>query len=255
MQKIDPIRLQRLIDGELVDAELRELIEIAESEPGGWRQVAIGFIEDRQWQSGFQKQELDQTEPSGNELSPPIKVGDSQPKGSSLFSKPSFGWKWFGLAAIVFLSLTIGFMFSEYWGSTPGGQHARSTGTVPVQLARETGGSQEDLVANTNPALGGSGETGQPPETLVSYRPDYHLELHDAYGKPVLDGQIPLYTYANAKKIGYTLESPEMPQAMRDRFSDSGYLLNENVKYISGSLDDGRQFVLPVRTISFSPGQ
>src|SRR5260370_8705607 len=42
---IDPILIDRLVDGELGEAERRELLLRLESNPDGWRRCALAFIE------------------------------------------------------------------------------------------------------------------------------------------------------------------------------------------------------------------
>jgi len=41
----DDVRFDRLVDGELTDAQRRELLSRLDDEPGGWRQCALAFLE------------------------------------------------------------------------------------------------------------------------------------------------------------------------------------------------------------------
>jgi len=45
--------IDRLVDGELADAERRELLIQLENDPDGWRQCALAFLEDQAWRSAI----------------------------------------------------------------------------------------------------------------------------------------------------------------------------------------------------------
>jgi anti-sigma factor RsiW len=45
--------IDRLVDGELPDAERRELLRRLEAEPGGWRRCALAFLEAQSWREAF----------------------------------------------------------------------------------------------------------------------------------------------------------------------------------------------------------
>jgi hypothetical protein len=55
-QPRDPIedrRLERLVDGELPDAERRQLLLLLDTEPDGWRRCALAFLENQTWRATF----------------------------------------------------------------------------------------------------------------------------------------------------------------------------------------------------------
>jgi hypothetical protein len=45
----DPQILDRLVDGELAEAERREVLQTLERQPDGWRQCALAFLEAQSW--------------------------------------------------------------------------------------------------------------------------------------------------------------------------------------------------------------
>ena len=118
-----------------------------------------------------------------------------------------------------------------------------SPATVPVRLSLNCAAQQPP-------------DEATPKQTLVDYRPDYHLELQDANGNPYFGSEVPLYSAANAQRAGIRLDQPsQIPSEFVDRVNRNGYGIRQNLNYISGRLNDGRQFVVPVRTINLSPGQ
>ena len=48
-ERFDDDRLDRVVDGELNDAEYRELLRSLEQRPGGWRACALAFLEAQAW--------------------------------------------------------------------------------------------------------------------------------------------------------------------------------------------------------------
>ena len=55
MNPSDLLQMQRLVDGECDEAELRSLLLDAENQPDGWRQIATAFVEDKFWQTQFRQ--------------------------------------------------------------------------------------------------------------------------------------------------------------------------------------------------------
>ena len=49
----DDVRFDRLVDGELSDAERRQLLASLDDEPDGWRRCALAFLEAQQWQQSL----------------------------------------------------------------------------------------------------------------------------------------------------------------------------------------------------------
>lgn len=50
---IDQTLLDRLIDGELTDAEQRDALSRIDAEPATWRRLALGFVEAQRWRKEF----------------------------------------------------------------------------------------------------------------------------------------------------------------------------------------------------------
>jgi hypothetical protein len=50
---LDDRLIDRLVDGELAEAQRRELLARLESEPDGWRSCALAFLEAQSWRDGL----------------------------------------------------------------------------------------------------------------------------------------------------------------------------------------------------------
>jgi hypothetical protein len=232
MQSFDPIYLQRLVDGELDRTNARKLLEMAETSPHLWREMAGAFVENQFWQQDFEQLNHD----DANNRMDPV----SRPSESPTILKMPY---WLSLAAGIMLALTTGLLIGRNLDGLTGSDHLPRVGNAPA--------SPGNLLVDQQPSSAAMGN-----QTLVDYRPDYHLELEDANGNPYFGSEVPLYSAATAQKAGIRLDQPsQIPSDFVDRVNRNGYGIRQNMNYISGRLNDGRQFVVPVRTINLSPGQ
>ena len=237
MQSIEPFQLQRLVDGELEFEEVRKLLQIADSDAHSWRLIASAFVEDKIWQGEFADQ-LDSTESESNS-----QTIASMTMTSARSNAPQM-W-WMSLAASVMLALSVGFLIGQgefsLFGTTSnpnsiaGGPVDPSEGTsepAPLALAQSEAQGQD---LKLNPAV-------------------YHMQLEDQQGNQFMDSEIPLYPVKQSGDL-QRLRPVEIPISVRQQARDSGYQIQQNIRYVSGQLKDGRQFVIPIRNYRFSPNQ
>ena len=245
MNEKEILDLQRLIDGECNEVEIRNLLQDAEQKPRQWKEIATAFIEDQFWRRQFQSMEPAESLSIDSPLA-------ELPHDSNGVVKKNFqpdssnGLKWLSLAACVTAAAMIGYV--------AGNDPASPTPSVTNAIADNSG-----MQATPTPIPAPS---TTPKITPASLKPDYHLQLVDQNGQEqgsVFDGEVPLYSVDSPEQVAQIRQpdqqrlavSPEMLKQLTGR----GFRVRENVNYISGSLKDGRQFVVPVRTINFVPGQ
>ncbi len=234
MHSIDPVRLQRLVDGELGLDEIQRLLRAAETQPDLWREMATTFVENRLWQNSFV--ELNGSVDSSfgkTETASPV---EAHPVDSAVdpgtFDRNSPGW-WLALAACVILALSIGFTAGQ-WG--------RDAGSMSPDVALQI--PDAPAVADETPRL-----------NQIVYRPDYQMQIEDTNGNQLMDSNIPLYDIRRAEQLGLTLKPRVIPDEVLQQIRNSGYQMKQNVQYVSGRMNDGRRFVVPLRQFEFVPGQ
>ena len=236
--KIDPDSLQRLIDGELSSDEIRALFEVADQHPSWWRTIACAFTEDKLFAKQFES------------LTEPVDLKQTQStkpaKATTRESKPAANRislvKQLAIAASLAVAGLLGYMFGSDGPITnPGGSAAAP-----------------NMIADNNSA-------GTPAVTPVDLQPEYRMELLTPDGEAI-DGEVDLYRYndlhqlvrrgnANSKvSLNDFLPPSGLSTEARQRMNQSGYEINETTNYMSGRLQDGRQFVVPVRSIRFDQG-
>lgn len=232
-QGIDPIGLQRLIDGELSAIEIRELLQRADEDPSQWRTIGCAFAEDQLFRKQFESLTEDNPKPSRPAKPAPAKIEMARPSSMPLVRN-------LVTAACFALAGLVGYLI---------GNDSRT--------------QSSDMPSNTN--MIASDDTVAPAMTPVDLKPEYRMQLLTADGESV-DGEVDLYRYNDLNQIVGNDDSDRQvtwkdilpasgfsPQA-RQRLSQSGYEINESNNYMSGRLQDGRQFVVPVRSIRFDQG-
>ena len=228
--KIDPEQLQRLIDNELSAVEIRELYSTARQHPSQWQTIACAFAEDQLFSREFETL----AEPIDPKPVKPIvsKTEKASPNSMSLVNK-------LAIAASLTVAGLMGYMIG-------------SDGPMPDESPRT------NMIASND-------STSPSPVTSVDLQPEYRMELLTPDGEAV-GGEVDLYRFDDLHRLvsdgngdrKVTLNDILPPsgfsQEDRHRLNRSGYEINESTNFVSGRLQDGRQFVVPVRSIRFDQG-
>ena len=229
VHEFDPETLQRLVDGELEYSAVGQLIDLAQDNPESWRTMALSFIEDQQFRKSFESFAVASESDGLDRVTTPL----AKPQTSTRFSALRILATAAGLAA----ALTIGFILG-------------GNSDAPVQNNRN------NLLTATTP----DPIQTENAVTTADFEPECRMELMTAEGDPV-GSEVDLYRVEDFKKL---LANPDSDATFalqevladsgftddaRTRLSRSGYLLDEDTRYVSGRLDDGRAFVVPIRSI------
>ncbi len=243
MKTIDPLQLQRLVDGELSVEQTQRLLHEANESPDQWREIAVGFVENQTWNHAFQLPELDL-----------VPVVASQPINEISNAKPTTSrhagsnLSWLVMAASLVAAAAIGYMFSEIQSRNLPGPIAVSETLAPRPLLANL--PTEQLHDDAHPQM---------------TQADYHLELPaEQLGELGSAGPlkpVPLYAVDNPEQLRRLNElsrwqsTPAVSDEVLRQLVGSGYQMKQDVDYVSGQLEDGRSFVVPIRTIRFAAGQ
>ena len=252
MNTPDSLQIQRLVDGECDEAELRSMLIETEKQPDGWKKIATAFVEDKFWQTQFQQfgtscsgSQAAPLSPGEERLPSTVRTQTSSETSFNRFYPRSI--RWLTLAASLMLAGMFGYLL----------------GTSPLETATEMGLAAGHHETTPEPVAELASSTAQTPKiTPAILKPDYHLQLpestEDANGV-AFESEIPLYYVQSPEQLNQ-IEEPE-----HDRFqlapeqlvqlADRGIQMRQDLNFISGNLKDGRSFMIPVRTINFSPGQ
>ena len=224
---MEPIQLQRLVDGELSFEETQRILQFAESNPDFWRLIASSFVENQVWQSKFCDQ---------HELAHDSDQRSKHSQAAGGHSRhPSMGW--LALAASLLLAVSIIFLLT--------GPGPADHGAVPALLAGNQSEPIRNAVVDSDPQLD---DLNQRPAV-------YHrVQVEDPTGHQYVNSDVPLYS-VDPSELQKFVSKDYLPEDVRQRAADSGYGLQQNIRFLSGRLNDGRRFVIPVRKYSFFQGQ
>lgn len=267
MNSIDPLQLQRLVDGELELEQIQAMLQEAESKPENWRDIATSFIEDHlftrsiaqsQQTATTLESELLATEPTQEPA--PVVSPSSPTKKLPGQSDDGHSWvNWLLLAACILVAMGVGYSLNP-----------NTTQSMPVAGSDESNNSVEPFsnsLASANSPNAVDPRNASDPNTQITpavFTPKYHLEVPESRG--ILSREnvgpispVPLYSVQNVrqlrefqkKQFASNRISPELVKQM----SEAGYHMKQDIEFISGNLNKDKKFLVPVRTIRFMPRQ
>ncbi len=113
-----------LVDGELDDIRRIQLIEMLDVSPGGWKQCALGFLENQELKNAFSApwDEVESPEKSGAlpNVVPTRFVGSRKPSVNEMrFSPRKRGFFWGALAGCLLIGVAVGFVIRHFPNSFP----------------------------------------------------------------------------------------------------------------------------------------
>lgn len=236
---VDPALLDRLVDGELADAERRQLLERLECTPGAWRQCAMAFLEAQCWKEALGQWNLPPAEgvpaAAARPLAAPVRrLG-----------------RWEMLAALA-ASMLIAGVFGGIVGSAwrPGAVLAplplagAPAAIVPPAAPREAGPNVVEAAQWTTPSVSppatpdARAEVGQPGWETITVR------VPDPSGMGTRE--IPLPVFAAQGIDPSWLEPAPLPPEMCECLRRQGYEVRHHRALVPAPCGDGRCLVMPV---------
>lgn len=230
--------MQRLVDGELVYVEIRQLMQAAENNPELWRQIAAAFVEDQIWRAEF----ADEAGTCEAESTATPALASRPPAGPAGHMN---GVRWLSMAAMLTLAVTVGFLGGR-------GDFSSRPRLLDPDGVAGTNRSVPDVTSPAAPIALAQNETrNNTPQINPAF---YHMQLEDPQGNRYLDSEIPLYPVNQSTDLR-RLGPGTIPREVQEQARNSGYQVQQDVRYVSGQLNDGRRFIIPIRNYRFSPNQ
>lgn len=239
---IDEALLDRLVDGELPDAQRRRLLASLEDEPGGWRRCALAFLEAQSWRrtlSSFAQEApvIARTPASG---------GRKPPVTPPVTPRPAT-WRSLSVAAGIMLAFTVGMVW-------PRGMHpVAGPGDVAATMAPEGPSVVEpsdESVPGAVPVVDPPGarwaRQGAPPDDAVWL-------LVGGNGMPERRIRIPLVEATPVdEELGRHMRSL-VPETYRRRLERSGYRVERRRRFAPIQFVGGQQMLVPVEDTRIVP--
>ena len=223
-QQIDETRLQRLVDGALNEDERREFLVGLEERSEQWREVALAFVEEQIWRC---------------EIAGVRRCDDARPSQTPCAAPATTSRRTW--VAVLALSVSLFAMLAA--GFQLGGWQSRSQ-RIAAPIVDEVGGDENETgtVDSPDPEIQDSPWRGT--DNLAS---NYRIVLPREEGQIV---EMPVYEEAQFDTAFWDRVDPVVVEALNKRLSRRGYRADWQTEYLTGRLDDGRQLVVPWRTVS-----
>ena len=260
--QLDELTLQRLVDGELSHDHVRQLLAEAEfgDDTANWKKIALAFAENQMFERAIDQNESTFSNSSmAVELPKRPATGHTQTTAQPIRGSRSTGSSWWSalLAASLLLAATVFYQVSNVSPKIDDGSVVQSSPSVASPTAVPNARSIESFDRTT----------------LASYEPDHQLKAKDIDGASLgkHNSSIPLYDIGrlNPEQLSNlrgddraareAMFSRVLPQSFSpevlQQLQQSGGMVDQNLEFISGRLDDGRSYLIPYRTIRFLSGQ
>ena len=226
---LDPVVLDRLVDGELPEAQRRELLTSLEQQPEGWRRCALAFLEAQSW--GQSLGEWVRTPAQSAQLA---SAAPAPPQPAAV-ARPAASWgSWkslLAMAASFLITFTLGMGLQRMWNnqaSTRGPAPAGPTSPDAVAAVPNPGTNPASDVQTVQVAV--DGMNGQP-QTF----------------------NVPLVDVSQAPQALFQQHQPVVPDNIRRALEQSGRQVRQQRQYYPVTLPDGRQVIVPVDQVEVVP--
>ncbi len=230
---INPNKLQRIVDGECSHEVRLGFLRELESEPQGWRTLALALLEEQQWSSQMRALSMDPLPAIASNCVSADSPWINAEKPRLTSAQPFVSSKaWFSALAAGLL-MAIGF----YGGSFLAGGSA----------------TQDPSPEFAGPAVA----PVSAPSVLVDNEPPREIEYPGM--KMVVTGpnsersEIPIYDMEEVDPtVIWAKENYEIAR-MNEKLRKRGYELDVRPEYYTGTLNDGRKLILPVKHVGLKP--
>jgi hypothetical protein len=224
--EIDELRLQRLVDGVLDDRERHEFLAAVDQYPDRWRDVALAFIEEQFWRDALPARSP--AEPSTAHWKPGRDGRDGRDAARRTACTV------IALAAGILL-MTLAGVRVGYWWAWRNAPEVAGPGVADPQTRNPD---------DARHAVGPHDPQGDVPEIPGRLR----LVYGDGPSRESLE--VPVFEESQLPG-GLWAEPPILDiERINRELAATGYQLDWQTEYLGGDLHDGRQLVVPVRSVS-----
>lgn len=278
---IDEITLQRLVDGELDDTQIRQLLHQAEHGQHSlqtWKQLAVAYVENQMLQNSLQAFDnavdnaIDpaKTSADAGEVQPSFRSSDVRAKHTATpvgrFS-PRSVWVPMAIAACLLIALGVGL---NQLASTKFFTHSTHLATAGSTIAGQSQATDAPIESRVTP----DDVHDFNRQSLMALKPDRYLQS-DQLPTGISQSsrqQIPMYNmrrFAPQQLSGLRSHDASSRQALfaqimpgdpindqlKSDYQNAGLMVDQEIEILSGHLDDGRSYMIPYRSVRFLAGQ
>jgi hypothetical protein len=216
--RADDARFDRLVDGELNEAERRELLAGLDNEPGGWRHCALAFLEAQCWKQEF-----------GTIVKRETRTATAP--GAIRRRAPWLGR--LGTPLAVAASLLAALWLGATWQQARVGRPALPSGASTIGEVVQNAGSRAPVAPSpTKPAVG-------PWRVVTVLAPAGTQDARMVFDLPAVERD-------NVDQQWIQSLPSAMPDNVLQAFNRTGHQVRQRRELVPIPLKDGRRLVMPV---------
>jgi len=251
---MDPLEIQRLVDGELPPSERKLLLKQIDLAPENWRMVALALLEEQAFSKEIRQANVSMASQGPNTLTV-ARASDAYQDRSPLMFFGKSGWKGIvlsaTLAASVLFVIGITIVQPMFNASVDG---SNSTNAI-AQSA--TSSPNANTNSNTNPI---DSDWGTPVGELTLASDDATLQPSSNFS--AIQGQaqprentnrIPVYEVRADQARRWMEDEARRMDSWREHLRQRGYELDSKPNRIERTLPDGRSLIVPVNQWNVRP--
>lgn len=241
--------LDLLVDGELSEAQRREVLAWCQSEPDGWRRCALAFLDAQSWSSVLGQMATERVIAERVAAGKPTSddpLWAAPAAGANVVERPRAAQphSWFGSALALAASALVAFTLGLWArGGFSGGAMSGNRPLMPsgehqtLSTVAEHDGAGSGALSADRPEQGPRGKV-----RLVVGGP---AGTADEIQLPVIEGQ----SLGDDWRHG----QPAMPLDVQQALERLGHRVRQQRQLVPFSLDDGRRVMVPVDQIDVQP--
>lgn len=214
------LRMQRCIDGELPEADERALLKELESS-GQWRDLALGFLEDRVWQRAYRKPVA--TQPPLPQVKPTSTSGPRMRQA--------------------LLAIAVGMTWGVAFGA---GRFSVVPGNMPVAQKSPRGGA---------PSAAPEARPGNPNSVRSSSQPLMYVSFKTPGDSDDAAVRVPVFDARQAPANWNSWQEPALTREDVQRLRRQGYDVQSRKDYITWEPNEGGAVVFPVESVRVQPAR
>ncbi|MBS0208112.1 MAG: hypothetical protein JSS27_04075 [Planctomycetes bacterium] len=246
-------QLDLLADGELSEAERRQLLLRFEHEPGAWRRCALALLEAQEWrwQMGAYARK-GEPQPAAETSQPKLTPASRLPQAATA-SRGNMNTL-FAMAASFVVALGLGLLTRDYWLGGSSGSHPtdRMIAQAPLTAPSPVTPSVGEASANLAPVVASAPAAGVP---VMNVARDVTVLVNDAAGRaqqmhvPLVEGSPDAWRQWTQ---GLQQASP-LPAELQKLLEQSGHRIDQHRQLMPIRLSDGRIGIVPVDQVEIHP--
>lgn len=233
-EAVAPQEIDRLVDGELSDADRRALLLRLDRQPSGWRLCALAFLEAQTWRTTARSMADDA----------PLRLdAPTTPAVHREARRVSLSRRWLSLAAATLLAFGLGSLLGPHWSVTDERLAVREASEPERDVEARSSQADQGHTAAPAPAEEASPEAAGGGVRVVGL-----ARFGDEEG---MQPAVPIVSGPGLDEDWLRAQPELLPESARRQLERRGWRVKQGRKLFSVELNDGSRVTIPVECVRY----